>query len=592
MISRTASMPPMSGITMSIVTRSGRSCLYRSTACMPVSASPTTSKPAAEDVADHRPHEDRVVAHEHRWSHRSPTSRRSDPLATGRAPAGRFRQRRRRAPPPRASPPRTPPRGRCRRPRRRVDFLERDAIDRLHVTHGVHAEAEHLPLRLRHDDRARRDGTVHGPKRTARSTTVRIVPRRLTRPRTHSGAPGNRVAARAGMISRTASRSHAQRRPATPNNRNRRSCRSQPSDSIEAKVLQRIGVGNQSAMSDAATSDCRRSSGSFERRSSNSPVTGCLKTSQAGMKEMPPWGKPHEPAAPRRPRRCRRPPPDGRSTRDGPGSGASVRSAAAPAGGRSIRSARARRNRCARRLPAGTIAIRLRSFGSRAIGGSTLSRSTLEVAPDQRRVRRATRRSVIALPSARSVASVFATTISPDVSLSSRWTIPARSCGRRPRPVCCPRPFSALTSVPVQLPGRGVHHHAGGLVDDEQLVVLEYDRERECPRLPRVRSGASGSSDDDLRAVLRAETRFFTASVHEHGARGDQRGGLGTGEVQLAARSGRASRRVSLNREPPGPNHRRHDAVRRRRSRARPRPRARARSPAARRRNSRPCRPR
>src|SRR6266446_9024608 len=45
-ISRTASMPPMSGITMSIVTRSGLSCRYFSTAWVPVSASPTTSNPA------------------------------------------------------------------------------------------------------------------------------------------------------------------------------------------------------------------------------------------------------------------------------------------------------------------------------------------------------------------------------------------------------------------------------------------------------------------------------------------------------------------------------------------------------------------
>src|SRR5713101_3514886 len=45
-ISRTASMPPMSGITMSIVTRSGLSWRYFSTAWVPVSASPTTSNPA------------------------------------------------------------------------------------------------------------------------------------------------------------------------------------------------------------------------------------------------------------------------------------------------------------------------------------------------------------------------------------------------------------------------------------------------------------------------------------------------------------------------------------------------------------------
>src|SRR5438045_247453 len=50
-ISRTASMPPMSGITMSIVTRSGLSWRYFSTACRPVSASPTISKPACERMS-------------------------------------------------------------------------------------------------------------------------------------------------------------------------------------------------------------------------------------------------------------------------------------------------------------------------------------------------------------------------------------------------------------------------------------------------------------------------------------------------------------------------------------------------------------
>src|SRR5712691_2724690 len=50
-ISRTASMPPMSGITMSMVTRSGLSCRYFSTACVPVSASPTTSNPACAKMS-------------------------------------------------------------------------------------------------------------------------------------------------------------------------------------------------------------------------------------------------------------------------------------------------------------------------------------------------------------------------------------------------------------------------------------------------------------------------------------------------------------------------------------------------------------
>src|SRR6476469_1333232 len=47
----TASMPPISGMMMSIVTRSGWSCLYFSTACLPGSASPTTVNPACDSMS-------------------------------------------------------------------------------------------------------------------------------------------------------------------------------------------------------------------------------------------------------------------------------------------------------------------------------------------------------------------------------------------------------------------------------------------------------------------------------------------------------------------------------------------------------------
>src|ERR1700741_5101798 len=47
----TASMPPISGMMMSIVTRSGFSCWYFSTACLPFSASPTTVKPACDRMS-------------------------------------------------------------------------------------------------------------------------------------------------------------------------------------------------------------------------------------------------------------------------------------------------------------------------------------------------------------------------------------------------------------------------------------------------------------------------------------------------------------------------------------------------------------
>src|SRR4051812_44567531 len=47
----TASMPPISGMMMSIVTRSGFNCWYFSTACLPFSASPTTVKPACDSMS-------------------------------------------------------------------------------------------------------------------------------------------------------------------------------------------------------------------------------------------------------------------------------------------------------------------------------------------------------------------------------------------------------------------------------------------------------------------------------------------------------------------------------------------------------------
>src|SRR6266513_4781564 len=47
----TASIPPISGMMMSIVTRSGFSCWYFSTACLPFSASPTTVHPACDSMS-------------------------------------------------------------------------------------------------------------------------------------------------------------------------------------------------------------------------------------------------------------------------------------------------------------------------------------------------------------------------------------------------------------------------------------------------------------------------------------------------------------------------------------------------------------
>ena len=58
--------------------------------------------------------------------------------------------------------------------------------------------------------------------RPASSMTVMIVPRKLMRPRTVSGAPGSRVMCCMGTISRKASISHAKELPPMLNTRSRR----------------------------------------------------------------------------------------------------------------------------------------------------------------------------------------------------------------------------------------------------------------------------------------------------------------------------------------------------------------------------------
>ena len=60
---------------------------------------------------------------------------------------------------------------------------------------------------------------------------------------------------------------------------------------------------------------------------------------------------------------------------------------------------------------------------------------------------------------------------------------------------------SALTSVPSGLPGAGMHHHAGRLVDDDQVRILEADVERDRLRRRHRRRSGSGSDDDDLGAA-------------------------------------------------------------------------------------------
>ncbi len=94
-ISRTASMPPMSGITMSMVTRSGLSCAVLLDRLAPgLGLADDLEARLREDVADHRAHEDGVVADEYGMAHAilllrtgSATGRRFTPRSGGASSA-------------------------------------------------------------------------------------------------------------------------------------------------------------------------------------------------------------------------------------------------------------------------------------------------------------------------------------------------------------------------------------------------------------------------------------------------------------------------------------------------------------------------
>ena len=107
-----------------------------------------------------------------------------------------------------------------------------------------------------------------------------------------------------------------------------------------------------------------------------------------------------------------------------------------------------------------TTAMRSRLRGSRPIGASTWRAA----APCQglcamARYWRDTSRAAISCTSASIVARVRATTISPLVSRSSRWTMPARGSSA----ACGSSASRPLSSVPLQWPGAGCTTSPAGL---------------------------------------------------------------------------------------------------------------------------------
>ncbi len=71
----------------------------------------------------------------------------------------------------------------------------------------------------------------------------------------------------------------------------------------------------------------------------------------------------------------------------------------------------------------------------------------------------------------------MATTIKPVVSLSSRCTMPGRLTPPIPDKDAPQWAISAFTSVPGLVAGGGMHNEALGLVDDDDVLVLEHDIE-------------------------------------------------------------------------------------------------------------------
>src|SRR6185437_244313 len=231
-------MPPMSGMTMSIVTRSGRSCWYFSTACAPVSASPTISNPACPRMSPTMVRM-KIASSQMRtvWL-KKPPLRENYESRTCWISASRSSTTTD-APSTVATPRTTPP----------CDGAPSVSISstRTSDTASTIAPTSRSRWRTRRIDPSSDVRPDTAFRRVARSSTVTITPRTLIRPRTYAGAPGRRVIERSGMISWVSPMS--QPYSDSPTRKSSvgeiESSTGSGIDAVEAKEVQRVRVGDR-----------------------------------------------------------------------------------------------------------------------------------------------------------------------------------------------------------------------------------------------------------------------------------------------------------------------------------------------------------
>ncbi len=143
--------------------------------------------------------------------------------------------------------------------------------------------------------------------------------------------------------------------------------------------------------------------------------------------------------------------------------------------------------------------MRIRDRGSRPMGASMLDEAVGNRPWAMARYSRCTSRAAIARTSAVMACSDLPTTISPEVSLSRRCTMPA--LGSRVAPGWCAS--SAFRERTAPMARSRMHHETSRLVDHHQVLILEQGRQGH--RLWAKRQAFGGGHQVDFDALAEAQ---------------------------------------------------------------------------------------